>query len=689
MFIYGSLSLRLQTIQVLNASRMRNTDYLFKGYNIFKGDLAPSDGKIDPGFQAPIFRATWDQNKATTDGRFLIPDGYIISKVEGCSISMRSTLISGETSFQNTFGVELGIEGNFKGVKFAASSSFQNIYEETNKNSKSFLYSKADCRVWFGKMDPFIPPYFDYSFIEAVQSISRRKTTFNQNPNIYWNFINHFGTHYIFEANMGSRMGAISKTSTKQVERMMTNRVGFERSIGIQDVLEVTSKLSNKNVVASNFLKQMEDVKAFSIGAKPDIKLDPRAWAQHAIEEPMPITYKAKPIMDVFNEFGDISFNLKKQLLDTNTDFEFVRRNLQQAYDNYCQSYLLVRGEVRSCTEVSADKEIKPKAMSRITNQSWFYLQNMETETCITMMGHAHQAQDYVSLPCGAIHVNRQGFYFNFIHNYYAIAVKGYRECMDLAHGNNDDNGKINVWHCNSGDHQKFSVHLNENGSYTIRTIRGKCLQVQDDNRADHARIVQNSCNGMPGQEWRAINVKDHDSFDRNDFEGSQFSPEEKKAIAAKKLAEEQATAAKKLAEKQANERREQEEIANFLREHAEKQRLLEEQYANAQRLAQEQANAQRLAQEQANAQRLAQEQANAQRLAQEQANAQRLAQEQANAQRLTQEQANEQKQAREKYCQDSRLYCSRCFYIAGIKHSDAMSCYNHCMSPLTGTCQW
>jgi len=507
---------------------MKNTDYLFRGYNIFLADPTPKDGEIDPGFEAHVFRATWDQKKESTDGRFVTPDGYRLTMVESCSMSMKSTVITGETSFQNTFSAEVGVEGTIKGIKFSASKSFKNIYEETNKNQKTFIYSRADCRVYNGEMDPYIPPKFDLSFLEAINQLSRGKSSFQQDPNRYWNFINNFGTHYMYEVNMGSRMGAVSKTSTKEVEKMMTNEVAFEGSVGVEDVLEVKNKISNKTQVKSKFFSKMEDIKAFSIGAKPDADLNPNTWARQSILEPMPITYKVRPIIDILFQSENIDFKLRSQL-DENTDLNFVTNNLKLAYDNYCQNYLLAKNMVRSCTEVSKDIELKKVVMGEINSGTFVYLQNMETEKCITSVGTPGEAQPYLSLPCGSGNILKQGFYFDFRNNNYIITQRGNIGCMDLSHGNNDENGKINMWHCNLGDHQKFSAILNDNGSYTLKTVRGKCLQVREDNKANNADIVQNTCNLMPGQEWRAIPIRDLEFFDVNDYEGSLSTPEENK----------------------------------------------------------------------------------------------------------------------------------------------------------------
>ena len=194
MILYSS-SFKLDSKFTLskNSDKLPNTDYLNRGYNIFFGDLTPRNGDVDPGFRSPIFDNSFSQNRKTSDHRYEIPDGFNLIKVEGCSLTMSSKIITGEESFQNTFGLELGIGGNIKGISFSASTSFQLINEETKENKNAYVYSKADCNVYKGEIDAYDPPLFSRSFIRALELFNTRKVSFNDNPNLYWTFIRNFG----------------------------------------------------------------------------------------------------------------------------------------------------------------------------------------------------------------------------------------------------------------------------------------------------------------------------------------------------------------------------------------------------------------------------------------------------------------------------------------------------------------
>lgn len=500
--------------------KLPNTDFLFKGYNIFMSNLTPKDGDIDPGFEAPIFASSFNDQKITSDNRFEVPDGYFLTRIEGCSIGMTSTLITGENSYQNTFGAELGVTGTIKGIKFSASVSYQNINEETTKNNKVFIYSKSDCKLYSGEMDPMDPPKFHHSFLKGVSIISKNKKTFEEDPEIYWRFIDNFGTHHIYEVKMGARFGAISKTTSKEVEKLTSNTVGFERSIGFKDLFEVNNKITNENKHTSNSLTKMEEVKMFSIGSRPSEKADDLSWSQKAIEEPMPISYKVRPLIDVFSN-KIIAFDMK-QFKGINVPF--VRENLKKAFDNYCEKYLLVNKMVRSCNDVGKDININKIKFDKIERNNFYKLENLETGKCMSSLD---LGQTIVSTTCGKLLPKDQTYYLEFTNGYYKLGQRN-SICLNVENYNTNEDGKIQTWNCLSNSNQQFTLIENSDGSYTIKTFNEKCLNVKDDNIADDAHIVQSTCNNTQGQRWRAIRVTDTYGLGVNDYGESMLNIKKK-----------------------------------------------------------------------------------------------------------------------------------------------------------------
>ena len=58
-----------------NEKKMPNIGYIFKGYDIYKGNPLPTGEEIiDHGFVYPIFEANYDEGKLTPDGRYCVPE---------------------------------------------------------------------------------------------------------------------------------------------------------------------------------------------------------------------------------------------------------------------------------------------------------------------------------------------------------------------------------------------------------------------------------------------------------------------------------------------------------------------------------------------------------------------------------------------------------------------------------------
>merc|ERR1719508_173047 len=97
------------------AVRMANIGYLFKGYDIMKGNPLRVEGlKVDPGYRSPIFKAIYASGSKTADGRYLQPDGTTIMDCRGtCSLSFDTEEIFGSKSYQDSLSrkASLSVEG--------------------------------------------------------------------------------------------------------------------------------------------------------------------------------------------------------------------------------------------------------------------------------------------------------------------------------------------------------------------------------------------------------------------------------------------------------------------------------------------------------------------------------------------------------------------------------------------------
>ena len=481
---------------IKDSTKLPNSDFMFKGYNIYTADPTPNKGNIDPGFEALVFETSYTDNVLSSDHRFQIPNGYQFQRVEGCDVAMTSTEITGESSFKNTFGIDIGVSGTVKGVTFSASASFQNIAEETSKNKKAWVYSRSDCKVYTGEMDTYNPPKLHRSFLSALKSL--QKNTFDVKPEAYWKFIKTFGTHFVYDMKMGARFGAMSKISQTELSKMMSNKVSFSRSIGIKDIISLTNNISNENVTTSKATSSFEDIKVFTIGSLPPEDYKASTWASKAQLEPMPIAYDVLPIIEIFSN-ENIEFDLDQF---SGIDINLVKTNLKLALDNYCEKYLIPNNRVRSCTNIGADAVLeKQKIPANIGSGGAYYLINAQTKNCLHAPNVNNNGENAVTYQCRKDLISQQAFKFSLSNSLWYMKV-GNNNCLDLTHAPSHDNANLHLRRCDTHRNMTFTLKKNDDLSYTIMTVRGKCLEVQYDNTADHSPVVQMTCNNSPGQRW-------------------------------------------------------------------------------------------------------------------------------------------------------------------------------------------
>ena len=89
---------------------MNNIDYVLKGYDIYFGNPKTLGANtIDPGFRAPIFKATYIKQQETGDRRYKTPDGVNIVPCHQCEFDFQTSTISGENSYQRSLDMKVFI----------------------------------------------------------------------------------------------------------------------------------------------------------------------------------------------------------------------------------------------------------------------------------------------------------------------------------------------------------------------------------------------------------------------------------------------------------------------------------------------------------------------------------------------------------------------------------------------------
>ena len=184
---------------------MPNIGYLFRGYNILKGNPIAPGKSFDPGFRQMIFEPTYDKDRYTADRRYKIPDNVDITKKKACKSEFSSETVMTLADYQKSLMAKATVEGSasFKVVDaaFSASTEYNRVRQTIESNTKSIIKSEACCTAYEGFMNTGTPPKLSENFIAFVKRLPESKE--------YGDFLNSFGTHFIDSVDMGARFGIL------------------------------------------------------------------------------------------------------------------------------------------------------------------------------------------------------------------------------------------------------------------------------------------------------------------------------------------------------------------------------------------------------------------------------------------------------------------------------------------------
>ena len=110
--------------------------------------------------------------------------------------------MAGNHSYTDNLNIHAGVELNLFGATFGASTDYHYITEKTESNSNFFTQTMASCCAYTGEVMRFAPPPYSRNFEGGL-----RYLTEEYDEEIYLEFIDAFGTHYVKHADMGSLFG--------------------------------------------------------------------------------------------------------------------------------------------------------------------------------------------------------------------------------------------------------------------------------------------------------------------------------------------------------------------------------------------------------------------------------------------------------------------------------------------------
>jgi len=364
---------------------LENSSYLFYGYNIFYGNPHSTAGSIDPGFTNTIFDISYELNNLTGDLRFKFPDGTLIGKNVGCDVSFSSSAIKDASSYKTSLEAEISGGAKFGIGSFSASASFKAVLNGFSSTEDIFVESKADCRVYSGHLNYYIPPKLDDTFVKAIDSID--ELNFEDSKDDYFTFIDYFGTHFIESIDMGARYGYLEKTTTSELSSGTSISASLSVS-GSYGVGNASAKVAGGTDKTNSNSSSKKNVKIFSIGVPPPSDGNALSWAEKSLLEPMPIKYSIISVLEIFsNPFFDLS-SLKAE--GTQIDIPKFAKNLESALNAYCIDYLYPKGATKFCNEDQFNalmSKMKPTKAMELIDESKFRLKSPVNNKCLTAKG--------------------------------------------------------------------------------------------------------------------------------------------------------------------------------------------------------------------------------------------------------------------------------------------------------------
>jgi len=299
---------------------------VMSGYNVYTGNPMPTSAGVDPGvIGRPLFDMSYATGQKSGDMRYLVPDGYSVTKVVGCSLSFASKVVSSNQDYEESLksasklsaSAEVPGEG---GGSFSGSSDSQNFRSMSSAKNVKKITSTAECAAYKAVLRINNPPATSEDFQNAYKRLGDEHS--------YFMLFTHYGTHFLTAVQMGARFGytrflseagwnSVSKDSkSTSIEAAATAQADEASGEGSQsDSREVNA--------GKKFAENMESMQTVSLGKMLKKGETAADWAERSGGEPMPIKYDMELIC-YHPVFVD----------------EQQRTKCKNNLDKYCASYL-------------------------------------------------------------------------------------------------------------------------------------------------------------------------------------------------------------------------------------------------------------------------------------------------------------------------------------------------------------
>lgn len=276
-----------------------NVGYLLSGYNIFKGNPQTSMAGVDPGFTSATIYESVVSGRTTSDKRYSVPDNTTIKKDYGCALSFASAVTFKSSEYEDN--MKLSVTADFEGfgASFSSSVDYTSFEQYTATSKMKRVSSTAECVQYTGGIDAYAPPSFTGNFQAGLSQLPAEYG----DGELYFDFIDVFGTHLVASATMGARFGFNSYLDEESSKKIEETGIKLAVAARYEGIVKVGGSVSDENTrkATEEFSKSSQHTGIITLGAKPT-STDEVEWAKQVIEEPMPIRYTLRKICDALKQ---------------------------------------------------------------------------------------------------------------------------------------------------------------------------------------------------------------------------------------------------------------------------------------------------------------------------------------------------------------------------------------------------
>lgn len=315
---------------------------MFRGYNVIYGNpvlVVPEKGH-DPGIsRLPIFETTYkrkDHHKLIALGEeWLIPDGTQWEYSSNCETSMVFKEMKTEEEYTSSMTESLGISGGYEGFEFQANKNYKENTEKLRNSDSVFVRVTAQCSQYQGHLDDQIPPGLHPAFKKAARELGNDPSDASM-----MQFFKDFGSHFIFDINMGAKMGIESEFTSKTYQQMKNENLEIKLTAKLSALFEAGVTSTTNKEERDKFENYRTSKTSTSYGANMPEDGDEKEWASKSRDNPLPIWLNIKPMHKLFTK------NYMKE--SDNIAYEVLQGKLKSFLSRYCD-LMYNAGEAEKC----------------------------------------------------------------------------------------------------------------------------------------------------------------------------------------------------------------------------------------------------------------------------------------------------------------------------------------------------